>query len=590
MPQPDDMVMCPPTPEELGLPSATLGDVIELVSELPFELAMLALSRLAAELHHHPHDRDYHLLLAAELYRGQVWPRFEAFVRSSPTHLGFDPRHVAALQRLVVLHAASDPPTDRSLTAAEIRRLGGALLGVASALPGGEPPARDPETAEDWAAWARYTTLIGAWHHEPDTVEAFARAHSWYVDVHGDPEFTPKAKQRCDVDAWMLETYGLTVGEQLAGGLACAAITLALDSDATWQQRLRHIEPGFLRHSALADKETKLFELIAASRDELAELIEKPKDDPARIAWDHTVFEQRPLLRAADGRLLLMSPRGLLSWMTRGIHQRALAAAQKRPHPKKKDETMARIYLGYAPLLGEESVRRLIRRSLETQVRSGIVRVHGEHDYKIGKEPRRSPDAMLDYGADIVAVEIFSGRISREARSTLDETLLRQALDRATTDKLNELADRLRELLAGELIYPDHDLAATRRIWPVLVLAGDPILQTPALWHYLRHTAPEAFIDDPRVRRPTIANLDDLEPLLALVQEEGFLLPELLRDIMASPFSQLPPRNWLHATFGGIKRPARYVEEQASAAVRLAGRLHFPDSKRLAEFGLGSAD
>jgi hypothetical protein len=205
-------------------------------------------------------------------------------------------------------------------------------------------------------------------------------------------------------------------------------------------------------------------------------------------------------------------------------------------------------------MLGEESVRRLDTRSHETQIRTGVLRIHGERTYNVGKDRKLSPDVMLDYGENMVLMEIYSGRISREARTTLNMKLLHEALDRATTDKLKELAARLRELLAGQLTYPDHDLGGTRRVWPVLVLAGDPILQTPALWHYLREAAPDAFIDDWRVRRPTILDLDDLEPLLALVQEEGFLLPRLLEKIMASPFGQLPPRNWVHATFGGVKR------------------------------------
>lgn len=586
MTQPDDVVMCVPTPEELGFPSATLGDVIDVVSLLPFEPAMFAMSRLAAELHHHPHDREHHLLLASGLYGEPVWSPFKEFVLSSPAHLGFDPRHVAALQRLLVQYAAPGPSDGRGLTPTEIHCLAGALLGVSSALPAGEPPPHEPRTPEDWAAWARYTMLIGAWHHEPDSAEAIARAHSWYVDVHGDPEFVSSARGGCDIDAWLEEEYGLTLGEQFAGGLACAATTLALDADATWQQRQRRVEPGFLRNTAMADKEARLLELISASRDELVQLIASPKDDPARIAWDHTAFEERPLFRASDGTMWLISPRALLSWVTRGIHHRAQNVAENRPHPRKQNETMTRIYLGYAPLLGEESVRRLVARSHTTQLTTGIVRIHSEIPYKVDGHSKLSPDLMLDYGDDMVLVEVFSGRISREARTTLDQQQLGEALDRATTHKLTQLADRLRELLAGDLAYPDHDLAAMRRVWPVLVLAGDPILQTPALWHYLRNTAPDAFIDDPRVRRPTILHLDDLEPLLALVQEEGSLLPRLLEDIMASPFDQLPARNWVHATLGGIKRRPVYVDEQALAAMRLVTTLHFPDSQRLAEFGL----
>jgi hypothetical protein len=152
MPQPDDMVMCAPSPEELGFPPATLTDVIELVADLPFEPAMLALSRLATELHHHPRDREHHLMLSSGLYGEPVWSPFERFVRSSPTHVGFDPRHIAVLQRLLIQHAAPDPSDGRGLTPVEIACLGGALLGVASALPAGEPPDRDPQTSEDWAA------------------------------------------------------------------------------------------------------------------------------------------------------------------------------------------------------------------------------------------------------------------------------------------------------------------------------------------------------------------------------------------------------------------------------------------------------
>lgn len=49
---------------------------------------------------------------------------------------------------------------------------------------------------------------------------------------------------------------------------------------------------------------------------------------------------------------------------------------------------------------------------------------------------------------------------------------------------------------------------------------------------------------------------------------------------MTSQFNQLPARNWIHATLGGIKRPARYLDDQASAAVQLAGTVLFPGSQR----------
>lgn len=125
-------------------------------------------------------------------------------------------------------------------------------------------------------------------------------------------------------------------------------------------------------------------------------------------------------------------------------------------------------------------------------------------------------------------------------------------------------------------MYPHLDLRRVRRIWPVIVLAGDPILQTPALWAYLRRRAPEAFLQDARVKRPIILDLDDLDPMLALV-ERGAVLPELLAEFVGSAYAELPPRNWMNERFPGSlgRRPA-YVHEQYEAAVQIAAGTVYP--------------
>jgi len=183
---------------------------------------------------------------------------------------------------------------------------------------------------------------------------------------------------------------------------------------------------------------------------------------------------------------------------------------------------------------------------------------------------------MLDYGEDLVAIEVFTGRISRMARTSLDPDEMDKALEKATTTKLLELAARIGELLRGELTYPDLQLDRVKRVWPVLVQAGDAMFQSPALWEHLRAEAPGAFLPDARVHRPTLLNLDDLEPLLALVQENGKLLPELFGEIAASAYAELPARNWVHATHGGITRRPQYVDEQYHAAMHLARATLFP--------------
>jgi hypothetical protein len=575
-------VLAAPGLADLGHAPGTLADIVELISAVPFSSAMLATGVLDAELHHHPRDRERHAALAEVFYPEPHLGAILGFMLNSPTHLAFDPRHVATLQRLLVMHAADD---DGSVALGRdgAARLGLALLRIASALPHGDPPAHVPQTAAEWAAWARFILVIGAWHIGPEIGDGVARAHALYADVHGDPLLAGE-RSRCDLDGWMRESYGLTLTEQLAGALACAAITNALDASVETGARFRHIEPGFLGPGALAGKEPELVRLISATREELVDLGRDGADDPVRLAWDHTLFEQRPFLRDGDDRLRLISARGLVSWATRGMHHRALQAAETQPHPRKAGRSMSSIFLSYAGRLGEEAVRRLIARSLAAQTDRRVVRVHGEHEYRTGKDRKDSPDILLDFGDELVVIEVYSGRFSRNARTRLDADELRKALDKGTTAKLAELAKQLRALLAGELIYDGVELPRVRRVWPLVVLAGDPILQTPALWHYLLNAVPEAFAVDARVRRPFILDLDDLDALLVHVEAHDRRLPEMLDGLAASRFADAPPRNWVQHELGAVPHRPAYASEQLERAVRLAGMAHFPGSERLASW------
>jgi hypothetical protein len=539
------MMYCAPTPTDLGLPEPSLDDIVERLTSVPFEAAMLLCSLVAAVVFHHPRDRERHQALSDELHAPWLAERMRAFLAEDESHLIFDERHVAALQRLLISHAAADR---RGLTTEELGYVMGALLAMASALPQLEPP-MDPDVPPadlppdkvDWPGWATFTVRAGAWYDEPYIADAIARAHSFYIDVHGSTDMAEHAA-RCDVAAWGAESVGLTLAQQLAGALACAIVSRALEPTVPVTQRAVHLEPGFLSQGAMAELEPQLRAVISGSREELAGMLDRTGHEPSRIAWDHTVFEQRPFLRLPDDSMRLISPRGLVSWMTRGIHHRTLQAAERHPHPRKRGRTMTDLYLTYAGALGEGCVRRLLRASHRVSEQAGLVRLHGEHAYRVGKGKHQSPDAALDYGTDLILVEVYSGRISLRARAEADPELMLTAINQATTTKLTELAARTQELLDGYLTYSDLQLGFVRRIWPLLVLPGDPVMQTPALWAYIRQAAPEAFSEDARVQRPTITDLDDLEPMLAQV-ERGVPLPELLAEFSTSIYAELPPRS-----------------------------------------------
>jgi hypothetical protein len=121
------------------------------------------------------------------------------------------------------------------------------------------------------------------------------------------------------------------------------------------------------------------------------------------------------------------------------------------------------------------------------------------------------------------------------------------------------------------------DLTLVERIWPVLVQAGDGVAQSPLLWAHLRRAQSGASVEDPRVRRPTIRDLDDLDALLALA-EEGHHLPELLAAFLASGDWEHSRHRWAAARFDSNRRPS-FVNDQFLSAM---------DAVRLRTFPAGS--
>jgi hypothetical protein len=556
------------------MPTPNLADIFALIADVPFEPAMLLGSLVAAEVYHHPLDRQRQLTLAAELYPPTLATRVQRFLEEDPSHLVFDLRHLLALQRLLIVHAAPDPVPVRGLTLDETHRVVAALVGLAGALPTSEPPDQEDGAEPDWHGWTRFFAQTGTWYGDPYVLEAVARTFAYFSQIAASDELASHPA-RADIDERLRQMYGLGLTEQLGAGLACAVMSKAVAAEVDVGERAIHLEPGFLANGPLASREPEVVELISATREELARGLADAGGGASHIAWDHSVLERFPFLRLPDGNLRLLSPRALVAWMTRGLHYRLLDASGRDLAPAEADKSRG-LFLTFAGALGESYVRRLVGASLKTAGEAGAVRVHGEVEFHIARRRLDGPDIVIDAGPDLIPIEVYSGRMSLEARTEASSSALDQFVKRATADKLSELAARIQNMLAGELQYEDLQLERVRRIYPVLVLAGDPVAQTPLVWGHIRSTSPEAFLDDVRVQRPIILDLDDLEPLLALC-EEGHHLPELLAEFLQSDYAEMPPRNWLGATHGVKRRPS-FVVDQYRAAMSAARYRLFPNT------------
>ncbi|MBO9533566.1 MAG: hypothetical protein J7513_11405 [Solirubrobacteraceae bacterium] len=571
---PELEVFVPVTAEALGVNiPATFDAVVEIVSRLRFEPTMRVLSLMLAHLFHHERDRTNHLALARDVFSPDLYKKVEAFVREDDSHLVFDPRILTALQRLVVVFAIDEPaplPLERDFE--QLALLATALVTVGAALPDASPI---DET--DLSEWAMYLVRNGVAGSGPGLFEAAARSHAWFVDVHSSRALRDHPA-RCDLEDWMSRHYGLTLAEQLGIGLAAAAATKALDPSLSAGERLIELVPGFLMSGNLASASERAVEHLSATRAYLADILGGAKATPSHVAWGHAQFDHRPFLVLGSGNLLLTSTRALVSWLTSGWHFRALEAARKESKDAADSRKLPRQYLTYLGAIGEEAVRRLFVGSQRGLVDAHALRVHGDFEYEVGKLRHRSPDVVLDYGSDLVLVEIYSGRMGYEARVADDSEGVIDYVDRAVGRKLKQLGTQTEAFCAGDLTTPDLAPGLVERVWPVVVVTGDPVMVTPMLWSHLGYD-PADRAGVPPVQRAIVMNLGELEMLLGHVEHGHHWLPDLLADFDRSRFRHSAVADWLADRFVTRAPYPSYVDQQGRAALTLGTRALFPSAE-----------
>jgi hypothetical protein len=557
-----------PDPQDLGLPSLTLEQVLRNLSMVPFEPAMVHISALAAEVFHHSDDAEFQLELAREIYEDdQLLVRLRWFVESEPGMLVFDERYLTVLQRLLVEHAA---PTSGhvGLTGQQVTTLLTSLLAipgvVTSRAPDGPPQAgAEDDQIDDWTA---FVVQGGAYYEKPDLGDAIARAQALYGDLPQTPQLAENP-DACPLEDWLCSDYGVGLSGQLGAGFAAAIVSKAVDPDLGLMGRMLGLEPGWLGNGPLGEREQELASGFSATREEFQRAFVEAGTTPEHISWDRAPFEQRPFLRLEDGRLFLISPRLIFSWSTAGLYYRLLDSANSRYRPEKPQKTLFTRFTKFVGALTEEYVVHMTREALSASSAGRSANVHGDIEYLVDGSTKRSPDVAIDEGEDLILVEVFSGRLPRLARVLADEQRISAALEKAIIDKLDQLSKATADVLAGRVPYPNLDLGSVRRIWPVLVLPGGGVVQLPVLWRYVeRHLSAGSFADQ-RIAARTIATLDDYEPLLAVAEESCVPLSSLLAEYHTSPYDEQPPRNWVRIAHprDGPMRP-RWLQSRYWAA------------------------
>jgi hypothetical protein len=534
----------------------TFDTVLQQIRQLPFDATMVSLSALAGALYHARYDTDRHWRLARDvLIEGPVLEAVRRFLEGGSGRIVFDPRYLTIFQRLLVEHASSD---SGPLGEEQARIVIACLLALPDVLP--ETAAAGSNRVVQSAVAA---LRLGAYHFLPFLPDSIV--HAWTMFVELASEVDESHANYCPFEDWSVETSGVALADEIFFGIALLHAARALDPDATLHERAVLIPLGHLAPVVAGERLERLSQAVSATREEFRCAFSRFGETDPRVAWDHTPIELWPFLRCEVGSLLLLSPRALQGRMTRGIYFRMMEAARGAEHEGGTEDSRVERFTRFCGLLAERYVLNLVKRSYEVHEPDPPVGIYGEKRYRVGKSRSMSPDLAIVQPPDLVLVEVFSGRVPLQARVDPTPKDLHTTLEKMLIDKLEQLQDRIAELLEGHLTFQGMGDVATLKIWPVLLLAGEGIALTPIVWSWVEKCIPEGSFSDQRVGPPTICNLDEFERLLVLV-ERGHLLPALLASFHYSSYSRLPFTNWISDTYDiEADEIATYVDEQFAA-------------------------
>jgi hypothetical protein len=526
------------TPEVVGQPELGLPEIQHLIRKLPREDWLNVISLLQARLWAIQANAEKHFDLAAEIFEGTpAWRGIERFLKNGAgARVAFSEQGLTLLQWMVVVNGVDEP--SRELTTEELGTLRMGLLAIAGHIDvqAERTASGEPEN------WLYYLTQNFAFNSKPIVGNAIGRTWQIYGRLARElgPDTVPN---HAPIDEWFAEDYKLTLEQQLALGFGLHAHLKIAEAEETGG---RH--KTVVGQEMLDDLYGRL-ELSEEQRRQAGDLISAPfswfQDQVGgktvgRASWDQVPMMQRPLLRLDDQRYLLLSPRGLESWFSDGVYYRGLDCARRRGKRAVSDYTA---YIGHLT----ETYALQMARSVHREPRLPHAgKVYGDKNFGDGAH---SSDIAIAYPNELALVEISSRRLTLESRCDGDPDALRFDLQEMAGRRVGQLDRSINAIKPRgraeqpTLRYPAVEPGHLARIWPLIVTAI-PLTWSPQLEKFLADENPGALERDD-VEALDILALEDLEALLAAVEQTGRRLVDLLKAKQAAAGEHADVRRWL---------------------------------------------
>lgn len=503
---------------QLGLTPLGVQGAIELSSRLSFEKQARMIAVLQEAFAMHGASVDFQLSLAQTLVMGEELRR-----QISSELQGFEPRAMIsdqtlyALSRVVVTAAGGGDPSTTSSPDEEAAATRLILAGTGLTMNAEELTTGD---AGDFNLVEVLLQMSGLSASEPFPT-ALGRASRMFRELPTSPE--GKANEDfCDFGSWQ-DDSGVTVDDQFALGISLflQLLEARTKSDAylspmTWSlegikelSNQYSIDPDWLIENASADREW------LKSRFETIESLHGLDESMAYRGWNRIPFDERPFLRLEDEVMILWSPQSLLNWITEGLFFRIRELAPSANDAIKFGQFYAWLF--------EEHCRRLVEETLGTSDLPGTGRVVAP--FKYARDQNETPDLILDFGTDLVVVEVCSGRLNLSTRLRGEADDVETNLDNILISKAVQLSRRIGDYLENRFEIPEIDRKSVKRIWPVLVVGG-PLMMNEIIGETIEQRLAGSFSED-GVQKLNILTPGDLDLAMSLV-ESGTSLLKLL--------------------------------------------------------------
>lgn len=528
-----------------ALQEMTVDGVIRRVRDLPFEPTMRFLASLQKALSRDRLDREWQCLLAREIYgTGDVGEAMQLLMRE-PGRVVFTEQQVFALMRLVVLHASEREaddlaPEEHVALRVALLLIPGTVLEAATQVDPVEGV--DPTTEQ----WMRYFIGNGGLAQSTTLRHELARAHRMYEVIAKSPP-ARKHHDHCDLDAWLQEAYGLTFVELQGLGISIFAGSKVADDGEIPSA----VGPSYFDSTTLGGRTGRALAAISSERAWFREQFAKTQEKERYAAFEIHPFLQRPCLFQQDGRAIVLSPRGIDSWLgTAGTYYRLLDVARERG---KQDFHR---FLRFNGWIQERYVRHLghvAHPRLRTSL--AVRQVVGEVAYWVGNQKMMTNDITIADGLDVVLFETTAKRLTAGSLIEANAETVARDLSQLVLEKMRQLGRVIRHLCEGQAAPPGIELQHVKRIWPVIV-ASDVIFQNPSLREYLQrqggaHLAiPTALTRGVTVQPLLILELEEYERLMGIVQE-GHSLVEVLTCCTQPAWVSRGLKAWHHGDTTG---------------------------------------